>query len=208
MSLLHHALDLATSTSNSFPEQILLALIPAVVTILGGGVAVHLIVQQSQKRSRLKELCESLSFEMWETAYAFYHRTQEQIWRNKYGQKTDFEALAEDYEAFRVAGRVLEAKLGANSEDQRAKWLWHGVVDMLGVRFYQLTQPQRRIDDFIASHRTHPFKVDEIPSDVLSLFPDEVGLRDDRIVLAAFIKMLDASVLAVRQAGGLKPIHH
>ncbi|TFC02320.1 hypothetical protein [Cryobacterium sp. MDB2-33-2] len=197
-----------SATWDSIGPQVTLSLLNALFLALLGGLAVNLLLKRAERRHTQRELCQTMSVEMWQVAYSFYWKSQEQIWRHQYGQTVDIEKLAQDYESFRVEARVLEAKLDAYFPDKDASWLWHGAVDMLGVRYYWLAQPASRFSDMIAVHGAHRDDRQRIqnPSIRRRFLPEE-QLRDDSAVKAKFVEMLDLGVKIVRAEGGLGTIH-
>lgn len=197
------------ATWDSIGPQVTTSLLNAIFLALLGGLAVNLLLKRAERRHNKRELCQTISLEMWQVAYSFYWKSQEQIWRHQYGQMVDRDKLAQDYESFRVEARVLEAKLDAYFPKKDASWLWHGAVDMLGVRYYRLAQPPARFNDMIAVHGTHPDDHERIRnSSIRRRFLREDQLRDDSAVKDKFVEMLDLAVEAVRAESGLESIHH
>lgn len=195
-------------TWDEIGPQIVISALNAVFLALLVGLSANLILRAFENRQTRRELCQTTSIEMWHVAYAFYWKSQEQIWRKQYHQKVDAVKLAHDYESFRIEARVLEAKLDANFPGN-ASWLWHGAVDMLGVRYYRLTQPKKRLNDMIASHGGHPDDASRITDPkVRALFLRKEQLQDDVLVKKTFEEMLLAAVNSVRaEANKLDPIH-
>jgi hypothetical protein len=190
----------ASPAGDAFWRQALLNAVSPLVAALVGGWAVGLIVRRAQDRRENRTLRNTLGFEMIQVAYAFYRRTTEAIRTQRYeirnaasGQPSADESLAQQYREFRIAGQVLESKLEAYFHDGEARWLWHGVVDLLGVRYYQVAGGGPPLDDMIARHAGHPDD-EKIPDRVRQLFLKEEFLRNDKVVRERFEKMLREAI--------------
>ena len=77
--------------------------------------------------------------------------------------------LPKHYEEFRITARVLEEQLRVYFPDGEARWLWHGVVDMLSVRYYRLVHKGPRLDGMIETHSKHPTD-EKIPENIRPFF--------------------------------------
>jgi hypothetical protein len=146
------------SLADPFWKEAILAGIGPIVAAIFGGLAVGLIVQYVQNRREFLTFSTSLSLDMMQIAYGFYTRLIEVIRQKHYGQEVPSAELPARFEEFRIAARVVEAKLHAYFSDEEARYLWHGVVDMLSVRYYRLAygaDGQRTID-MIGTHSQHP----------------------------------------------------
>lgn len=177
----------------SFWRQVALNAVSPIVAALLGGLVVSLIIQYTQDRRAMLALRTSLSFEVMQVAYACYYRVEEAIRRERYGQEWDLEAIHQDYEDFRIAARVLEAKLHAYFKDGIARWLWHGVIDLLTVRYYTLVHKGQRFEDLIARHGKHPREL-EIPATARAFFLNTDELRNDEKVKRGFEIMLNETL--------------
>lgn len=163
------------SIVDSFWQQAVLNTISPVLAALLGGLVVSLIIQRLQdhratlrqleecQRSELKQQEElqraaserrtQISLEMMRVAYSFYVRLIE-LTRVEHHQGTPrLGDLAGHYQEFRIAARVLEEQLRVYFPGGEARWLWHGAVDMLSVRYYRLAHPGPRLDAMDAGIR-------------------------------------------------------
>lgn len=182
--------------AESFWRQAALNTVSPIVAALLGGLVVGLIVQYAQNRRTTFSLRTTLSFEVMQVAYACYYRVEEAIRRERYGQEWNANDLHQDYEEFRIAARVLEAKLHAYFKDGIARWLWHDVVDLLTVRYYGLVHKGQRFEDLVARHGKHPHEL-EIPVLARSYFLNIDDLRDDQKVRNQFEIVLNDTVMLI-----------
>jgi hypothetical protein len=184
--------------ADSFIQQLQLAIITPIVAALFGGVAVGLIVQYSQARREFLTVRTALSVDMMEVAYSFYTRLMEVIRQEYYGQEVNDAKLPEYYETFRIAARVIEHKLHAYFSDGEARYMWHGVVDMLSIRYYRFTYgaKSQRVIGMMDTHSQHQTE-NKIPPRARELFPDLQELQDDNIVMDKFEIMLNNAIYLV-----------
>ena len=140
-------------------------------------------LRQEEDRSHAeRERKNQLSLDVMRVAFGFYTRLIELTRVEAYeGQdQVDLGDLPKHYEDFRITARVLEEQLRVYFTDGEARWLWHGVVDMLSVRYYRLAHTSQRLDDMIETHSKHPTD-EEIPQGVRPLFLGPSDFRwDDR----------------------------
>jgi hypothetical protein len=181
---------------------VLNAIGPALAALLGG-LVVSLIIQRIQdRRATLKQLEErqrselkwqeelqraaaermtQISLEMIRVAYSFYVRLIELTRVEHHEGSPRLGGLPGHYQEFRVAARVLEEQLRVYFPGGEARWLWHGAVDMLSVRYYRLAHPGPRLDAMIETLGRHAFD-EEIPEVIRELFLTHKALkRKDRI---------------------------
>jgi hypothetical protein len=185
--------------ADSFVQQLQIAIITPIVAALFGGVAVGLIVQYSQSRREFLTVRTALSVDMMEVAYSFYTRLIEVIRQDYYGQEVNGAKLPEQYENFRIAARVIEHKLHAYFSDGEARYMWHGVVDMLSVRYYRFTYgaDSPRVIGMMDTHGQHPEEKERIPNCARELFPNRQELLNDAIVMDRFESMLNNAIYLV-----------
>ena len=168
--------------AESFGSQVAVTAIGALATAAFGGVAVG-----------------------WIVPYGFYTQLIEVVRQQHYGQQPTMAKLPGQFEQFRISARVVEAKLHAYFPDEEARYLWHGVVDMLSIRYYKLIHGEEspRTLDMMRTHGSHPTDP-EIPGNARSLFLDHVELTDDNKVMKRFEEMLNHSISLV-MSGQLDP---
>jgi hypothetical protein len=115
-------------------------------------------------------------------------------------QSIDFGDLAHQYEEFRTTARVIEEQLRVNFPEASARWLWHGVVDMLSARYYRVALIPERFNDMIKTHGEHS-KDPEIPENVRQMFMTLDDYRDERAVdeklLLRFENLLNEAIRIV-----------
>jgi hypothetical protein len=193
----------AQSIADSFWRQAALNAISPVLAALLGGLVVSLIIQQVQDRrttlkrqedlqlSELKQQEElqraateqrtQVSLEMMRIAYSFYARLIELTRIEHHEGEMRLGDLPHHYQEFRIAARVLEERLRVYFPNGETRWLWHGAVDMLSVRYYRLAHPGPRLDAMIETHGSHAVD-EEIPERVRELFLHHENPKwDDRI---------------------------
>lgn len=176
-------------------QQAALDMVAPLAAALFGGLAVTLICQRVQEhRAELKQAEErdraeqerrsQLSLDIMRVAFAFYTRLIE-VTRVEHYQgdiRAHLGDLARYYENFRIDARVLEEQLRVYLPGGEARWLWHGVVDMLSLRYYRLVFPGPRLDGMIKTHGHHP-QDPEIPESVRGGFLGPPDLEwADRVV--------------------------
>jgi hypothetical protein len=136
---------------------------------------------------------------MMEIAFSFYTRLIEVVRREHYDNELRLGDLPGQYQNFRIAARVLEEQLRVYLPNGEARWLWHGAVDALSLRFYLLAHPGPRLEGMIKNHGKHP-RDGTIPATVRATFlgADELRWNDrDRfhdVVMTKFEEMLTAAI--------------
>lgn len=141
-------------------------------------------LRQEEERSRAeRERRNQLSLDIMRIAFGFYTRLIELTRVEDYEgeDQVNHGDLPKHYEEFRITARVLEEQLRVYFADGEARWLWHGVIDMLSVRYYRLVHKGPRLDDMIGIHGKHPTD-EEIPQSIRPLFlgPDGFEWADRR----------------------------
>jgi hypothetical protein len=199
------------SFADPFSQQLYIAIVTPIVAAVFGGLVVGLIVQQVQNRRELVTLRTNLSVEMTAVAYDFYTRLIEVVRQQHYGRYHGMRRLlhrntnltvrgnlAEHFERFRISARAIEARLHAYFSDDEARYLWHGVVDMLSVRYYRLTYgaSSQRLIDMMKVHAQHP-QDEDIPTRVRAVFLNYAELQDDDKVMRRFEEMLNNAIYLV-----------
>lgn len=181
--------------ADSFGQQVGVAVIGALATAFLGGVAAGLIIQYAQNRREFVTVRTDLSLEMMRIAYGFYYPLIEVVRQRHYGQDVKDTELPKQFGDFRIAARVVEAKLHAYFNNQEARYMWHGVVDMLSLRYYRLVygKDSPRTLGMIGTHGQHPTDL-EIPQRVRLLFLNEEELHDDDLVMKRFETMLNGAI--------------
>jgi|HubBroStandDraft_6_1064221.scaffolds.fasta_scaffold29998_5 hypothetical protein len=170
----------------------------AVAPIVGGLIITGLL-GWFQRRRKTREVRSSLASEMMQVAYGFYTTLIESIRRVEHEEASvPADYLVKAYETYRVAARVIEAKLTIYYKDQHARWLWHGTIDMLNVRYYEhmFGPASNRLNAMRARHGQHPREL-EIPVRVRTLFLTKDEFGDPGKVQKRFEEMLDESIAAV-----------
>ena len=179
--------------ADSFWREAALNSVSPVIAAALGGLVVSLIIQRVQdRRSELRreeerrrtdaERRTQLGLEVMKTAFAFYRRLIEATREEHEGlYKIDLGTLHVQYQDFRIASRVLEEQLRVYLPSGEARWLWHGVVDMLSLRYYRLAHEGSRLGGMITGHSKHPTD-DEIPITIREIFPKPEDLKlEDRV---------------------------
>ncbi|HTZ64726.1 MAG TPA: hypothetical protein VMB51_11540 [Solirubrobacteraceae bacterium] len=164
-----------------------------------GGLLITGFLGWFQRRRKTRQVRSSLASEMMQVAYGFYTTLIESIRRVEHGEASvPVGHLAKAYEAYRVAARVIEAKLTIYYKDQHARWLWHGTIDMLNVRYYEhmFGPASSRLNAMRTRHGQHP-RESEIPVQARAMFLTEDELGDPEKVQKRFEEMLDESIAAV-----------
>lgn len=125
-------------------------------------------------------------------------------------QHKDIEDLAQKYEEFRIAARVIEEQLRVDLRSAKCRWLWHGVVDTLSARYYRLAHIPERYSDMIRVHGQHSQETG-IPKEVQELLMTSAQYQDLKTVnnelLKRFELLMNEATSAVlrcrfRQPGG------
>jgi hypothetical protein len=127
-------------------ELALNAVGPAVTALLGGlivGVFASRITRMAQNRREDHQLRNDLIDQPTEAASTFYFALQLYARGAKAStetrqQKALREALDDQYGKSRVQGAVLERRLAAYFVDAGPRGIWHGIIDVLTVRYFQL----------------------------------------------------------------------
>ena len=188
-------------SADLFWRQVALNAVSPIVAAVFGGLIVGFIVRRAQNHRADLALRTSISIDMMQVAYGFYTKLIEVIRRERYGQEVNIDDLPERYEDFRIAARVLEAKLHAYVRDSEARWLWHGVVDLVSLRYYSLVHRDSiRLNDMI-NYLAQQAENEEIPTKVRSLFLSPTELHDREVLydtaLAKADFMLDRATQCV-----------
>jgi hypothetical protein len=186
------ALLAASPVAESFWRQALLNTVGPLVAFLFGGLVAGFVVRRAQEAIRRQRNRDRSNNEGLAKQYL------EAIRKRCIRGPSDNEGLPKQCLEARIAGQVLEGKLEIYYPDGEARWLWHGVIDLLGVRYYQATGGGKPLDDFIKRHAKHPTQQD-IPSRVRELFLNGEELRKEELVNARFMDMLREAVRLVVQ---------
>jgi hypothetical protein len=197
---------------DGFWRQAALNSVSPIVAALLGGVVVGILVQRAQARRERQALRTNLSFEMMRTAYGFYFPLIEAVRSLAYTEHRQPRlGLSWGYRTRRLAAanipdlrhRVVEEQLRVNFPNAEARWLWHGVVDMLTARYFRLTHAPRRFDDLVKRHSLHVTEK-EIPENIRKLFLTIQEYRDEKTLdaelMRRFERMLDKAVEAVLES--------
>ena len=181
------------ATADSFSHQIILNSIGPIVAALLGGLVVTLICQrvqnhraelrQQEDRKRAeRERRAQISLDIMRIAFGFYTRLIEVTRVEQYEGKVSLGNLSQHYQDFRIDARVLEEQLRVYIPGGEARWLWHGAVDMLSLRYYRIAHKGSRLDGMIGTHGQHP-KDQGIPPSIRGSFlgPEDL-IWDDRVV--------------------------
>jgi hypothetical protein len=190
----------------------------AIVAALVGGLVVGGMLQQVQSRReravRLEHdrqederMREALSLDMMRVAYSFLSQLQEVERRRKYGQekprwfqtaeKSSLAPMDDLYHKFRTDARVVEATLHARGDDtDGARWYWHGAVDTLVARYYELAQPRTRFLDIVRHHGQHASDL-SIPEKARVRLLNEDQLKDQRARERGLIELLEEAFAEV-----------
>ncbi len=132
--------------------------------------------QEEQRAQAERERKNQISLDIMRIAFGFYTRLIEPTRVEQYNgeDQVNLGNLPKQYEEFRINARVLEEQLRVYFPDGEARWLWHGVVDMLSVRYYRLVHKGPRLDGMIETHSSHPID-EKIPLSIRPLF---LGVKD------------------------------
>ncbi|WP_405161379.1 hypothetical protein OG203_34280 [Nocardia sp. NBC_01499] len=207
MAALDSALLVAVTSGENFWRQAALNAVSPTVAALLGGLVVSVLIQQAQARRETRTLRQDLSTEMMTVAYAFYFRLTEVVRVEQHKAATPSsqrwvvppnpERFTRQFEEFRISARVLEERLRISFRDDSARWLWHGVVDMLTARYYRLVHIRERYEGLIKMYSQHP-KDPEIPKQIQSLFLTLEEFDDEETVdtkiMTQFEVMLNDSI--------------
>jgi len=178
-----------------FWQLVILQSIGPLITVLIGTLAIGLlasrITARAQQRREDQQLRHDLIVEMAETASALYLATQ-RYWRARDRDNATADQLQtlrtwldERYHEIRVRGQALETRLGVAFRFRDAKRHWHATMDLLTVRYFQLTDPKNDAALDANAGEEHS-----------GLSGPE--LRDPKTVLDAYHKRLDQAVNAAR----------
>jgi hypothetical protein len=175
--------------ADSFWRDAALNSVSPVLAAVLGGLVVSLIIERVQgRRSELRrederqraetERRSQLGLDIMKTAFTFYTRLIEatRVEEHEGLNKIDYNLLRERYQDFRIAARVLEEQLRVYLPGGEARWLWHGAVDMLSLRYYRLAHKGPRLDGMIKGHGQHHTD-HEIPVTVRQIFPGPEQLK-------------------------------
>lgn len=187
------AISAGHATAEPFMHQVILNAVGPVVAALLGGLIVTLICQKVQnRRAELRqqedrdraerERRAQLSLAIMRIAFGFYTRLIEVTRVEQYEGKVSLGDLAQRYQDFRIDARVLEEQLRVYIPGGEARWLWHGAVDMLSLRYYRIAHKGPRLDGMIATHGQHP-EDQGIPVSIRGILLGPEDLKwDDRVV--------------------------
>lgn len=181
--------------ADSFGQQVGVAAIGAFITALLGGVAAGLIIQYAQNRREFVTVRTQLSLEMMRIGYSFYYPLIEVVRQKYYGQEVKGAELPKRFDEFRISARIVEAKLHAYFNNQEARYMWHGVVDALSLRYYGLMYgtDSPRTHGMMETHGKHSADV-EIPPRARELFLSYEELSNDQRLMETFEVMLDKAI--------------
>lgn len=209
--------------ADSFWREAALNSISPVLAAVLGGLIVSLIIQRVQdrrselrrgeeyQRSELRREEESqrseaerraqLGLDIMKTAFDFYTRRIEAARVEEYDgvHRIELGALPRHYQDFRIAARVLEEQLRVYLPGGEARWLWHGAVDILSLRYYRLVHKGPRFDGMKKTHGEH-FTEAKIPVVIRGMFskPEDLELKDrvqfHNMVMKKFEDMLTALI--------------
>jgi hypothetical protein len=201
--------------ADSFMQQLTLDAVSPIVAALFGGLVVSLICQRVQNHRAELQQCEErkiaererrshISLDMMRVAFAFYRRLIDVTRTEQYDgeDKVSLDELPKHYEEFRISARVLEEQLRVYIPGREARWLWHGAVDMLSVRYYRLVHVGPRLDGMINTVAAH-LSDEEIPEIVrLKFLKLEDLALDDRVafhnkVMKKFEELLELVINVV-----------
>jgi hypothetical protein len=171
-------------------------LVPVVVTV-AGSVAVSIVIKKVDERRADRRRREEFATDIMRLAFGFYTPLEELRRRKKHKQEFHPEDLAEKFEYFRVAARVLEEQLDFYFlKDKTARWLWHEVIDLLVIRYYDIVQVKDRLDVLIDRHGQHPTPEEEhaIPNEIKPYFLSAQDLHDMEETLDRFNRVLPIAI--------------
>jgi hypothetical protein len=139
-----------------------------------------------------REVREQLVTEMTETATALYLATQ-RFWRDKARETADRGSAAAlrasldgQYHKSLVEGKGLEARLQLHFPSTRPRELWHSVMDLLTVRYFQVIgEATERLRKANAGEKHSGLTADQ--------------LKSPQLVLSAFHTRLEEATKAVRE---------
>ena len=137
--------------------------------------------QEEDRLQSERERRNQLSLDIMRIAFGFYTRLIELTRVEEYEgeDQVNLGDLPTHYEEFRITARVLEEQLRVYFPDGEARWLWHGMVDMLNARYYRLAHKGPRLDGMIETHSQHPAD-EKIPKSIRPFFlgPDDFRWDD------------------------------
>jgi hypothetical protein len=173
---------------------------PALFSFIAA-LAALVIANRFQTQREANELRSQLIKEVTDAAATFYLQTQ-RFWRAR--TEADLDARKKQfedwYQDFRAKGEVLEAFLGVVFFSQLPRCKWHGVIDLLTVRYFQLIG--LATDQLLRANATGAKKVTDPTPDHSGLTVDE--LRNPGQVLDAYRERL-SEVISLVLALKLKP---
>lgn len=187
-------------SADPFWRQVALNAVSPIVAAVFGGLIVGFIVRRAQNNQADLALRTSISIDMMQITYGFYRKLMEVIRRERYRQEVNLDDLPQQYEDFRIAARVLEAKLQAYVRGSEAPQLWQGVVDLGTLGYYSVMRDSKPLDDVI-DYLTRQTKNEQIPANVRSLFMSPTELNDSKTLFDTAMKkaeiMLDRATQSV-----------
>ena len=161
-------------------------IVGALVGTLAVGLFVARVTERLQQRRQDRELREKIILDMTQAAATLYLESQ-RYWRATTREVTTPDRLVtlrasldERYHSARVAGEALEMRLRVYFSTDRPRQLWHAVMDLLTVRYFQV--------------------IDQINDDILKVNagPEHSGLTVDQLRNVKLL--LDTYRIRIREA--------
>ena len=133
-------------------ERVLVAAVPALLTVGLGVLAAGYITARAQKYRRKADTRDALAAEMYEVAGLLYFELQN-FWRRAkdvpLDERRESEALSDaveqlesTYATARTKGKVLEQRLRIYFKSRQPALAWHRVMDLLSVRHFLLLEAE------------------------------------------------------------------
>jgi hypothetical protein len=174
-----------------FWQSALLQIIGPGITVGFGSWAIAGITARAQRRRAVQQLRHDLIVEMAETASSMYLATQ-RYWRARDRDKLGPEQLQvlrtwldKRYQKSRGRGEALQTRLEVLFGFGPARRHWHATMDLLTVRYFQLTDPNNIVNFEANAGEAHSGLLME-------------DLQDPKLVLDHYRKRLNAAVTAVQ----------
>jgi hypothetical protein len=178
-------------TDLPFWQSALLQTIGPAITLPFGTWAIAHITARAQRQREEQQLRHDLIVEMAETASSLYLATQ-RYWRARERENVTGEPLQalrtwldEQYHEKRGRGEALEARLQVIFDCGEPRQHWHATMDLLTVRYFQLTDPNN-VANF---ERNAGPKHSGLPLE---------DLKEAKLVLDSYRERLNAAVSSVR----------
>lgn len=174
-----------------FWQLALLQTIGPLITVLFGTWAIARITARAQRRREEQQLRHDLIVEMAETASSLYLATQ-RYWRARDRDKVGADQLQvlrtwldERYHECRGRGEAVQTRLEVIFGLGPARRHWHATIDLLTVRYFQLTDPHNIVNFKANAGENHSGLT--------------IGaLNNPKLVLDHYRKRLNEAVTAVR----------